>query len=309
VDAFDGQALCNNAIATIRRMAHLSSDAGQKQISADGSTVLVVPEWQGIDWLWHGFSMRDGGVSRAYLEDGPGAELLAGEMNLGFTPADTAENVDENRARWVAAVTGSRATPLVAVRQVHSNCSAVLRAPSTGFAPDAIPEVDGLITDQQGILLGIQTADCIPVLVADRALRVVAVFHAGWRGTVERIVELGVATMQAEFGSSPANLVAAIGPGIGSCCYTVGEEVWSRFASRFSYAAELFSPGNAEGSGGLRLDLTEANRRQLLDAGLSEGAIATVGGCTSCQPERFYSHRASGGHAGRMMAVIGVRPV
>jgi hypothetical protein len=166
-----------------------------------------------------------------------------------------------------------------------------------------IPDADGLMTAEAGILLGIQTADCIPVLVADPVRRAVAAFHAGWRGTVTRIVELGVAQMRAEFGSDPADLIAAIGPGIGQCCYTVGEEVLERFAANFSYSGELFDQRRDD----LRLDLVEANRRQLMAAGLSASSIATVGGCTGCQPGLFYSHRLSGGHAGRMMAVIGIR--
>ena len=275
---------------------------------------LTVMGWEEIDWLWHGFSTRAGGVSRAYLRDG--ADVEGGELNLGFTAVDSAENVRENRLRFVAAVTGSRSTLLVAVRQVHSNRSVVLRAPRMGFDSDAIPEVDGIITDQPGLLLAIQTADCVPVLVVDRVRRVVAGFHAGWRGTVERIVELGVATMRAEFGSEPGDLAAAIGPGIGACCYTVGDEVLERFTKNFSYAPELFSRRTKEPDelvdGGnisvdLRVDLIEANRRQLLAAGLDAGSIFVVGGCTGCQPELFYSHRTSGGHAGRMMSVIGIR--
>ncbi len=96
------------------------------------------------------------------------------------------------------------------------------------------------MTDEPGLLLAIQTADCIPVLVADRRRRAVAAFHAGWRGTVKRIVETGVGRMRLAFGSRPEDLVAAIGPGIGACCYAVGEEVLSEFESQFSYARELF---------------------------------------------------------------------
>ena len=101
-------------------------------------------------------------------------------------------------------------------------------------------EADGLMTDEPGLLLGVQTADCIPVLVADRKRRAVAAFHAGWRGTVKRIVETGVGRMRLEFGSRPEDLIAAIGPGIGPCCYAVGEEVLSEFESQFAYARELF---------------------------------------------------------------------
>jgi polyphenol oxidase len=276
----------------------IGSHMEKLNISSDGAEWIAVPGWEALDWLWHGFSTRRGGVSGAYLAQGD--EAGAGELNLGFTAADEAENVCENRLRLVTAVTGSRETELVTVRQVHSQVSVVARA------GDAPAEADGIMTNRSGLLLGIQTADCIPVLVADPVRPVVAAFHAGWRGTVRRIVELGIRQMHEEFGSDPEQLVAAIGPGIGPCCYMVGDEVLREFEARFAYAGALFSGGGA--GSGLRLDLIEANRRQLLDAGLEAGAIATVGGCTSCQPEWFYSHRASGGHAGRMMAVIGIRP-
>jgi len=186
-----------------------------------------------------------------------------------------------------------------------------------------------LMTDEPGLLLAIQTADCIPVLVADRKRRAVAAFHAGWRGTVKRIVESGVGRMRLQFGSRPEDLIAAIGPGIGPCCYAVGEDALSEFESQFAYARELFrevydadpvrtkypmlfmtqrAPGHSPIGPSLHLNLVEANRRQLLAAGLKPRAIHLVGGCTSCQRELFFSHRASQGHAGRMMSVIGIRP-
>ncbi len=189
-------------------------------------------------------------------------------------------------------------------------------------------KADGQMTDEPGILLAIQTADCIPVLVADRKRRAVAAFHAGWRGTVKRIVESGIGHMRLAFGSRPEDLVAAIGPGIGLCCYAVGEEVLSEFESQFSYARELFcdvydvdpvrkkypmlfltqrAPGHSSIGPSLHVDLIEANRRQLLAAGLRPESIQIVGGCTQCHGELFFSHRASRGHAGRMMAVIGIR--
>jgi hypothetical protein len=260
--------------------------------------------------LWHGFSTRFGGVSRAYLSDAADAET-GGELNLGFTLHDTQENVRENRFRLIEEITGGRNTPLATVRQIHSNLSIVVNAGNAGIASELIPQADGIMTNRSSLLLGIQTADCIPVLVADPVRRAVAAFHAGWRGTVERIVELGIRRMQEEFGSDATQLVAAIGPGIGSCCYTVGDEVLARFDAGFSYSRELFfedgtDAGNLAGRSASRLDLVEANRRQLLAAGLDAGSIAVVGGCTACQPQFFYSHRASGGHAGRMMAVIGI---
>ena len=282
-------------------MAPVQHTGSPLTIAENGAAWIAVPEWSAFDWLWHGFSTRRGGVSRVYLPENAGEDDIAGELNLGFTSADLPENVRENRLRFVDAATGSRETPLAAVRQVHSNRSVVVcvdPAETTG----TVSEADGMMTAEPGVLLGIQTADCIPVLVADPVKRAIAAFHAGWRGTVERIVELGVARMAQEFGSDPADLFAAIGPGIGSCCYTVGDEVLGRFDANFSYADQLFLRSGDD----LRLDLTEANRRQLLSAGLAANAIAAVGGCTACQPELFYSHRASAGHAGRMMAVIGI---
>jgi hypothetical protein len=184
------------------------------------------------------------------------------------------------------------------------------------------------MTSQPGLLLGIQTADCIPVLVADRRRKAVAAFHAGWRGTVRRIVENGIGRMRLEFGSQPEDLVAAIGPGVGQCCYGVGEEVFSEFESQFTYGSELFrkvdssdpvlarypmmfltqrAPGHSSLGPALHLDLVEANRRQLLAAGLQPGAIQSVGACTNCHPELFFSHRGSRGRCGRMMSVIGIR--
>ena len=196
----------------------------------------------------------------------------------------------------------------------------------------AVLRGDALMTRQRGLLLGIQTADCVPVLIADTKTRAVAAFHAGWRGTLARIVERGVGTMRLEFGSQPKNLIAAIGPAIGACCYSVGEEVRHEFESQFAYAPELFSevydsdpvrdkypmlfltaraPGHSNIGPQIHLDLHEANRRQLLDAGVKAKAITVVGECTACARLRdgrrkYFSHRAEHGFTGRMLSAIGV---
>jgi hypothetical protein len=225
------------------------------------------------------------------------------------------------------AVTGSADTPLVTIRQIHS--SVLVYFGAAHVKRETPCKGDGLMTDQPGILLGVQTADCIPVLVADRKRRAVAAFHAGWRGTVKRIVETGVGRMRLEFGSRPEDLIAAIGPGIGVCCYAVGEEMLSEFESQFAYGRELFrevysvdavrtkypmlfltqrAPGHSPIGPSTHLNLVEANRRQLLDAGLKPGSIRITGGCTNCHTDLFFSHRASKGRAGRMMSVVGIRP-
>jgi YfiH family protein len=292
------------------------------RVSRNGVEWLPVPAWDRDKWLWSGFSTRRGGLSRAYC-----AEDAPGELNLGLTADDSRELVLENRRLLAEAISGSKETPLVLVSQIHSSvvvAHAVGEA-QTGARP---AKADGLMTDRAGVLIAIQTADCIPVLVADRKRRVVAAFHAGWRGTVRRIVESGIGRMRLEYGSRPEDLVAAIGPGIGACCYAVGDEVLSSFESQFSYFRELFrevsdsdpvktkypmlfltqrAPGHSPMGPSLHLNLIEANRRQLLDAGVKAGAIQIVGGCTRCHPELYFSHRASQGRAGRMMAVIGIR--
>jgi YfiH family protein len=173
----------------------------------------------------------------------------------------------------------------------------------------AVLEGDGLITDVPGVLLGVGTADCVPVLVVDVTKRVVAAFHAGWRGTLARIVERGITMMQEEYGSQALDIVAAVGPSIGPCCYTVGEEVSSDFGKQFRYAKELFV--RPIDSGEIRLNLWEANRRQLLDAGVPEVSIAIMRECTACARNqsgglRYFSHRAEHGIAGRMLNVVGV---
>ena len=303
-------------------------------IAPNGVPLLQISEWKNLPWLWHGFSTRKGGVSRAYCAEG-----APGELNLGFTAHDDRDFVITNRRLLAEAVSGNPTTQLFTVRQFHSNLvvAAPARKPERALKNEvsgerSSPPVckgDGLITAEPGLLLAIQTADCIPVLVADRKQHVVAAFHAGWRGTVQRIVESGVGKMRLEFGSRPQDLIAAIGPGIGPCCYAIGEEVLSAFESQFTYGRELFhevydtdavrlkypmlfltqrAPGHSSIGPSLHLDLIEANRRQLRDGGVKPDAIHVVGGCTSCRPDLFFSHRASQGHAGRMMTVIGVRP-
>ena len=260
----------------------LTNPAPVPSRAANGVEWLPVPGWD-FPWLWSGFSTRKGGLSRAYC-----AEDAPGELNLGFTAADDRETVLRNRRLLAEAVTGDAATPIIALRQFHSNL--LVHATAADAARKLPRKADGQMTDEPGLLLAIQTADCIPILVADRKRRAVAAFHAGWRGTVKRIVETGIGRMRLDFGSRPEDLVAAIGPGIGACCYAVGEEVLSEFESQFAYARELFrevydadpvrkrypmlfltqrAPGHSPMGPSLHLDLIEANRRQLLAAGLA----------------------------------------
>lgn len=308
-----------------RRPSHRSAKPPQRRSSPSKKSsveIVKVSSWQKWPWLLHGFSTRTGGVSTVYR---PGQR--AGELNLGFTASDSREHVLINRERFLAELTGKPVgkDSLVTLKQVHS--SLIRRAGLKDVKEAACGKADGMMTDKPGVLLAIQTADCIPVLIADVKKKAVAAFHAGWRGTLKRIVEEGAGRMRLEFRSRPEDLVAAIGPGIGSCCYAVGEEVRSEFESQFVYAAELFSdvydansikekypllfmtaraPGHSHLGPSLHLDLMEANRRQLLDAGLRPEAISTIGDCTSCQHDRYFSYRAEHGFTGRMFSVIGM---
>ena len=288
--------------------------------------VMRIPQWERWPWLQAGFSTRQGGESTAYGDS---------EQNLGWTREDDAANVVENRKRFVNAVAGRNITELVTIRQFHSGMIRTIEAERMSLAtPDgkAVLRGDGLMTDQRGLLLGVQTADCVPVLVADTRMRVVAAFHAGWRGTLARIVERGVGDMRLRYGSRAKDLVAAIGPAIGGCCFAVGEEVRFEFESQFAYASGLFSevydsdpvrekypmlfltaraPGHSDIGPQIHMDLVEANRRQLVDAGVVNGRITVVGECTSCTrlrngDRKYFSHRGEHGYTGRMLSVIGV---
>jgi polyphenol oxidase len=277
----------------------------------------------------HGFSTRAGGFSRAYGK---------GDLNLGFTKDDSRAAVERNRAAFLnelGAVTrvrrGSKTVaslwPLITVRQVHSD---VIRCVDSAYELSTKEPLtgDGLITSTPGLLLAIQTADCIPVIVVDAKRRAVGVFHAGWRGTVKRIVEKGVGEMVRCFGSRPRDMKAAIGPGIQGCCYEVGEEVKTKFESQFAYAAGLFrevkdsdpvhekypllfltarAPGHGELPPKIFLDLVEANRQQLIAAGVPKKGIDASPLCTNCHPEQLFSYRAEKEKTGRMMGVVGIR--
>ena len=175
--------------------------------------IVQVTAWDHLTWLRHGFSTRAGGHSAVYG---------GGQLNLGFTADDRREDVLANRADFLDAVDGTDA--LATVRQVHGR--AVLRVTAAGAAGDA----DGLATDRQGLMLGVLTADCVPVLLVDTQLRAVAAVHAGWRGTATGIVGAAVQAMQDQFGSEPEDLLATVGPSIGPCCYQVGEELREHFA-------------------------------------------------------------------------------
>ncbi len=281
-----------------------------------------------IPWLVHGFSTRTGGFSKVYGKNA---------LNLGITKEDSRNAVAKNRAAFVKKLCTAE-WPLVEMRQVHSDV--IYRV--TGFAPSpdgegcgtpidvlghAVKVGDGLVTDVPGILLAVKTADCMPVILIDKKKKAVGIFHAGWRGTLRRITEKGVGEMRRHFDSKPQDIYAALGPSIRDCCYTVGEEVRDRFRSQFAYADDLFrewqtyddihlkypllfltarAPGHSELPTQILLNLAEANRRQLMDAGVREKNIEVSAQCTACNTKQFFSHRKENGVTGRLMSVVGI---
>lgn len=172
------------------------------------------------------------------------------------------------------------------VKQIHSNL--VLRAGHPGL----LGEGDALITNEPNLAISVRTADCYPILLADTRNQAVAAIHAGWRGTAGRIVIETLERMKIEFATEPGDISAAIGPGIGACCYEVGEDV----SSRFGFAVRT------------HLDLVSENRKQLESAGVLAQNITALGVCTYCDTERFFSYRREKDKAGRMTSYIRIRP-
>lgn len=267
-----------------------------------------------IPWLVHGFSTRSGGFSRAY-----GGNALS----LGFTRHDSRATVERNRKaflRRLGVEKRGKLWPLVTLRQTHSDIIHCLDR-----LPKEPPVGDGVITRETRILLAVQTADCLPILLVDTRHRAVGVFHAGWRGTVKRIVEKGVGEMRRCFGTYAGDIRAAIGPGIHACCYEVGPEVREQFESQFAYSAGLFreikqsdpirekypllfmtarAPGHSELPKHIFLDLVEANRRQLVEGGVPERNIIASPLCTACRVDLLFSHRAEKGNTGDRKSVV-----
>jgi YfiH family protein len=276
-----------------------------------GLQILELTPLSKLPWLVHGFSTRPGGVSPLETEK---------VLNLGFMEWDTRENVLENRRLFHSAL-GAGNLELIPLKQIHSDVIRVF--PQTGANPC---KGDASATGRTGLLLGIQTADCVPILLVDPKKRAVAAVHAGWRGTLARITQKAVGRMQFEFGSKPADLLAAVGPSIGPCCYEVAADFVTKFTAQFVDAAGYFDeprsgeepnplqwlnmkpPGHQPPPKSVQLDLRKANRSQLLAAGLRAKNIYVSDLCTACHTGLLFSHRREGPLSGRLMSVIGLRP-
>ena len=293
---------------------------------SNGLQILQSPGFARADWLVHGFSTRPGGASQmpANHDERAGAEKV---LNLGFTDWDSREHVLENRKNFFVSL-GAPKMRAVGLRQIHSDIIHVVGSADVPQGEQA-PKGDALLTCEPGVLLVVQTADCIPILLADTKHRAVAAIHSGWRGTAQRIAEKTLGRMQMEFRTRPQDVSAALGPGIGGCCYQVGHEVVKEFAAKFPNASEWFEgpfealesgdndphwlpwltmrpPGHAPPAARVQLDLIAANRAILMAAGIAPDKIESSGFCTSCRSDLFFSYRREG-TTGRLMAAIGIR--
>jgi YfiH family protein len=289
-------------------------DSGWGTHRARGIELLTANRLTAIPWIAHGFSTRAGGESR-----------LDGErvLNLGFTDWDKRETVMRNRDKLVRAL-GAEKMMLTPLRQVHSDVVRVFSGPA-----EQAPNGDAAITREAGLLMAVQTADCVPILLVDTRQRVVAAVHAGWRGTLARVAVKALGRMRLEFGTRPEYVIAALGPAIGRCCYEVGPEVAQAFWGQFAPAAEWFDgpferlamgeepnplpwltmmpPGHEPPPERVNLDLRAANRWQLGDAGVAQSNIVASPLCTACRTDLLFSYRREGPGTGRSMAAIGLR--
>ena len=232
-----------------------------------------------LEGFRHGFTTRDGGSSR-----GPFRSL-----NLSTSVGDDPERVEENWERL------RQATGLVfaRVRQVHG-CRVVEAA--GGATP--CEEADAVISAVPGVAASVAVADCVPLLIADPRSGSAAAVHAGWRGTLDRVAAEGVQALVKRHGARPSDLVAAIGPSIGPCCFEVSRELAIRFRDELGSSA-----GNPRNSGS-RADLWLANEQILKGAGLARRRIEVLGRCTACEDDVFFSHRRDQGRTGRHLAFI-----
>ena len=237
--------------------------------------LLTIPALDSLDPIRHAFTTRQG---------------CLGARNSGIKSPD-----DWNAVAQAFGITPDR---LVTVNQVHGD--AIVAVDEQNYAGLRTAEADGLITNARGIAIGIETADCVPILLIDPITPAIGAVHAGWRSTVQKIVQKAVKQMQDEFDSDPSRMIAAIGPAIGPECYEVDEPVMGPVQANFPFWNEVaLSRGNDKWG----LDLVKLNRRELVQIGLAEKNVHSLGMCTSCRKDLFYSFRVEG-RTGRMLSAV-----
>lgn len=261
---------------------------------------LTFPALEETGIVSHLFSTRLGGVSQGYL----------GSMNLSYARGDAPENVDENFRR-IGEILGKERADFVSTDQTHTaNVRKVTGADrGKGITRERdYQEVDGMITDEPGLVLSAFFADCVPLFFVDPVRRAIGLSHSGWKGTAGKIGRVTVEAMEQEFGSNPSDVLAAVGPSICGSCYEVGEDVAEQFRAAFAQEEQGRPFLTERGGGKYLLDLWEANRRVLREAGILQEHISMTDLCTCCNPQFLFSHRASGGKRGNLGAFLMLKP-
>lgn len=256
----------------------------------DGVRVLISKRLEEAGFV-NGFSTRLGGVS----------PFPENSLNLAGFDEDSAENIHENRRRFLKVLGDD--LRLTSVWQVHGDGVKLVRTDED--IENTKEKFDALVSDRSGIVAGVKTADCVPVLIGDPVSGAYAAIHAGWRGTVASIVVRAVEKLQKEFGSEPKNMIAAIGPAAGCKNYEIGADVIDAFEAAFTPAGKYFSPTS---EGHAMIDLHLANADQLIACGVPVGNIYTAPFCTMDRIDLFFSYRVEKkiyGKTGRLMSVIG----
>ena len=244
---------------------------------------LETPELANLGWIAHGFLTRKGGVSLPPYES----------LNVSHDNGDRDEQVSENKTR-IAAAFGFDPRRLVLLNQMHQDGILVLRKPLE--TTEGRLEYDAMITDVPRVFLGIRTADCLPVFIADRRKKVIAAVHAGRQGTALGITAKVIRKMMSVFDCRPGDLLAALGPSIGPCCYEIDERVFQPEWKPFALSS---------GRGKWMLDLTRINIDQIRNEGLNPAQISSVRLCTFCRSDFFFSYRREG-NTGRQLSFIGM---
>ena len=281
---------------------------GPEEIIRTRGTIsgVTFPALDRTGFIDHGFLLRTGGVSTGCFES----------LNLSYTRGDRQEDVEENFRR-AAAYFGTVPERIVSAYQTHTH--EVMRVGSAqagkGVTRERIyPDIDGLLTNEPGLLLATSHADCTPVFLADPVHRAIAMVHSGWRGTAGRIGENAVNAMRREFGTEASDLVAAIGPCICGNCYEVGPEVAVQFIEMFGEETvyrDVTGVGpmlRPKTNGKYLLDQKALNVRILTDAGVPREQISVSAFCTFERPDLFFSHRKMGEKRGNLRAFLMIRP-
>ena len=265
------------------------------QSESYGVTLYHFRLFSSIPGLRHFVSARQGGVS----------ERNFSSLNLGFHVGDNNFDVLRNR-KQLAQATGIDIFRFTCANQCHSGNVAIVDQASRGKGAvdkeSALPNTDGMITNVECICLGVQVADCVPILLYDPVERVIAALHAGWKGALRKIAASAVEKMIQQYGCRAENMIAGLGPSNGPCCYEVGTDVVHEAEMALGNPGAVIRPARTPGK--YIFDQWLVNRKQLLDLGLKEHHIETAGLCTQCHHDIFFSSRAGQGVTGRFMAGI-----